>query len=1016
MTNIPTSDASNATTDSATVGTGSLFTDSDSSNTTAELATVFPYTGSTGPEGFAAAIPGYLPGSFTTDGLFYTNHAGASFYLSSFPAGLPNTLPFSLCNFVGPSSGPLSPNYVTNVGYELRVFSGNSYTFMTVIPRYESLSFNIELSDEGSGQLVIDRSDPIFSSTLATGGPGTDLLDYENFWQCLYNGTPVFEFLGTTIAEVIVDASSETQPITISGAGTARCLQWGQALPPGFPNVVYSLAAIADTFQVSAIDQTTWNLTTVEDLTSGLVSVDIDESAAAIAGVYGNTTVAPALAGGYYNAQSSALSALITPLNMPVQAVNLVTNGDFLLGTEGWTTGPNGAQSAGASAVSYTMDSFDGSGFCAQVTTTGAHQGISQTITSLAPSTYYQFNAWVKQQAPATYHLHPLGGLRIYINPTSGPSTPVLVLCDSTNSIVSYPSSGGITQVGDWCLLTATILTGPTTNVSVICAVTSGTSAVPNQFLVDTTNFFSYTPDTSTAMSLYQEGNLASSVSMELDMGSGFIGRCLTNGIETDTYLSTTGTVAVYDPVQHAYWRIREFNGSFYFDTAPDGATWTNQGSIAHTWPVSEVSVAFSSWWYGQNAPTPSPPFSPMFVSSINTSGVSALSAQGNEEASVNQGSLSGYNVNSGSPGLNNAYIELPNMAIWLDLLNQSQSRGTIPFVLPTFTAVADSAGIAWTDQASLTVSNGADLETQLEASASAVGADWIMQPFFQLYAGNPGSLGNDNSGTVVFYSSGQIVSHDRTRVRDQISNYVVASDSSGNLTYQTSPSSEAQWNQREQFVQSSQATDIATLAQMANAALLEFQDEVSQRTLSVPPSLPGRTLFEDYTVSDYIGVQNPDLLSVDKVRVVGAAVSIDGTQDLVTVELTLETRIQLLIEKMNVLLQKIGSTADAQVLAAPGAVSQFISQTLNQSVSGSYTQFIGDGVNTAFYIAHGLNSQDVTISVRNTVTGLQAQQVQTPTAGGQYAVTIISPNQVEILFYASVIPSIGEYSVAIKN
>lgn len=1022
MTNIPASDASNAASDSASVGTGSLFTTSDASNAATESAVAFPYTGSIGPVGFAASVPGYLPGSFTTEGLFYTNHPGDSFYLSSFPAGLPNDLPFSLCTFVGPGSGPLSPNYVQDVGYELKVFSGNSYTFMANVPRYESLSFNVELKGEGSGQLVIDRSDPIFSSTLATNGPGTDLLDYENFWQCLYNGVPVFEFLGTTVAEVIVDASSETQSITISGAGTARCLQWGQALPPGFPNVVYSLAALSDTFQVSAIDQTTWNLTPAATLTSGLVSVDTSNNAAAIAGVYGNSTVAPALSGGYYNAQSSALSALVTPLNMPEQPVNLMTNGDFLLGVTGWATGANGAQSAGATMASYTMDSFDGSGFCAQVTTTGANQGMSQTINSLSPNTYYQFNAWVKQQTPATPPVRPLdergavifGGP--YRPPTSGPSTPVLVLYDSTNSITSYPSSTYVTHVGDWCLLTATILTGSTTNVSLICAVTSGSSTLSNQFLVDTTNFFSYTPNTSTAMSLYQKADPTNYVSMELSMGSYFIGRCFTSSVEKDTYLSTTGAFPVYDPVQHAYWRIREFNGVFYFDTAPDGATWTNQGSIAHTWSASQVSVSFSSWWFGQNTTNPSPAFTPMLVSGINASGTTAVTSQGSQKFSADQGSASGYHINSGSPGLNNAYIELPNMAIWLDLLKQSQSRGTIPFVSPTFTALADSEGIPWTDQASLTVSNGADLETQLQASVSAVDGDWIMQPYFRLYVGNPGSLGNDNSGTVVFYSSGQIISHDRTRVRDQISNYIVASDNSGNLTYQTSPSSESQWNQRENFVQSSQATDIATLAQMANAAILEFQGEVSQRTLSVPPSLPGRVLFVDYNVADYIGVQNADLLSVDKVRVVGAAVSIDGTQDLVTVELTLETRIQLLIEKMNTLLQKIGATADAQVLAAPGAVSQFISQTLNQSATGSYRQFVGDGVNVAFYIAHGLNSQDVTVSVRNVSSGAQIQQVQTPAAAGQYSITVLSPNQLEILFYASAVPTVGEYSVTIKN
>ena len=43
-----------------------------------------------------------------------------------------------------------------------------------------------------------------------------------------------------------------------------------------------------------------------------------------------------------------------------------------------------------------------------------------------------------------------------------------------------------------------------------------------------------------------------------------------------------------YDPVNHAWYRVRESAGTIYFDAAPDGATWTNLYS------VSDATVAFS--------------------------------------------------------------------------------------------------------------------------------------------------------------------------------------------------------------------------------------------------------------------------------------------------------------------------------------------------------------------------------------------------------------------------------------
>jgi hypothetical protein len=997
LTTINASDASNAAVDSASVTSGTTIATSDVSGRAAEnsAATVKSSANVINSIPYAAAIPGLLPGSFTTFGLYANPNSGASFKTPELTGLLPSTLPFALCSYMGQDSKELSPNYVQGVGWEVKVFDGRNYTYQTVLPRYESLAFNLALSDEGAGQIVIDRSDAVFQETLATGGPGTDLLDYENFWQVSYNGEPIFEFLGTTVEETIVDSGSESQPITISGAGNARVLKWACAEPPGFPNVIYKLAALTDSFQIPAINPVTWNLTTAASINNSQVYVDTSNAAAAITGAPTSYLASPALSAGYYDATASAMWALITPLNMPVQPTNLIANYSFELGLSSWDTGSSGAQSLGAQAVSYNADSFDGDGWCAQITASGPNQGIEQTVPALQPNTYYQMNAWIKQ--------------------ASGTPTPTVTLHDSTNNKSSFP--GTITsQLGEWVLVQASIKTGPVSNVNLVCSVNSGTGACT--FLADTCFLYQYTPYTSTAMIISNQTNPTTDyVMIELDMYESnprFWARVFNNGVPTSVYLTTT-----YDPVQHGYWRIREYNGVFYFDTAPDGATWTNQGQLSYSWNAQDTAVSFTCWYYGGYGATPG--FTPMEVSQINTAGAATVYANGQLPATINPGSSTNYNLAQGSGvGLSNAYLEVPNAALWLDLLKQSQRRGTIQFVNPTFDNMTDSFGIPWTDVASIVIANGTDLETQYAASVTAFNGDWLMMPNFQLIAGNDGSLGNDLSSTVVFYTSGQIQEYTRTRARDQIANYIVASDGTGNLQYQTSGSSEVLWTQRENYVQAAQATDNATLAQMVNAAVQEFEFEISQRTLQVPPDLPGLVLFEDYTLGDWIGIQNPDLTSVDSVRVVGASVSIDGTQDLVTVELTLETRIQLFVERMNVLLQKIGANADAQVLTAPGAASQIILQSVNSTAVNTFTQTFGDGSTTTFFIGHGLGTQNVSVTVRNNTStptpGAFLTQTSTnpPTVAGTYAVTANSLNQVTLVFPTA--PAANQYTVVVKK
>lgn len=68
-----------------------------------------------------------------------------------------------------------------------------------------------------------------------------------------------------------------------------------------------------------------------------------------------------------------------------------------------------------------------------------------------------------------------------------------------------------------------------------------------------------------------------------------------------------------YNPVAHAWWRIRESAGITYFDTSPDGTTWTNFWSVANGFNVTQVWVSFSSGYWGTEAP------SDAFIDNVNT-------------------------------------------------------------------------------------------------------------------------------------------------------------------------------------------------------------------------------------------------------------------------------------------------------------------------------------------------------------------------------------------------------------
>ena len=80
--------------------------------------------------------------------------------------------------------------------------------------------------------------------------------------------------------------------------------------------------------------------------------------------------------------------------------------------------------------------------------------------------------------------------------------------------------------------------------------------------------------------------------------------------VNTDSFLG-------YDPVEHAWLRIRLVGTSLYWDTSPDGVTWTNRHLLNTTAVLSQVQVELSCGQWATEADT-----QPGYFDNLNVPGV----------------------------------------------------------------------------------------------------------------------------------------------------------------------------------------------------------------------------------------------------------------------------------------------------------------------------------------------------------------------------------------------------------
>lgn len=344
----------------------------------------------------------------------------------------------------------------------------------------------------------------------------------------------------------------------------------------------------------------------------------------------------------------------------------------------------------------------------------------------------------------------------------------------------------------------------------------------------------------------------------------------------------------------YAYWRIScdVLQGNvrlWRFWTSGDGSSWALQ------WSVRLATLSFNQASVN------------IFMGGeYSTTGATANFSAINGEVSV-------------SPAAGPIFVQQPILAVMYQLILAAQARGTIPFVTPTFGLNTDSGARLYADKWSVQAMAGTDLLSLMVNYAGAIDGDWIMKPGYQLNAGIQGSLGGDKTSTIVFHE-GEVTLKGQTETRDQIFNVVATTDGAGVIHTTKSAASAAQWGQRETMIAAGGTLDPVSAAQVSAAGLAQLQNEVEARVLQIPPNQPGKTVFTDFQIFDWVGIERGDFANAEAERVVGITVGIDqdGAE---THELILQTYRQALAQYFLYLVNKLGGQTGSTLGALPGGV-----------------------------------------------------------------------------------------------
>jgi len=337
-----------------------------------------------------------------------------------------------------------------------------------------------------------------------------------------------------------------------------------------------------------------------------------------------------------------------------------------------------------------------------------------------------------------------------------------------------------------------------------------------------------------------------------------------------------------YDVNAQRYWRIRDDNGFMIFDTSADNTLWTERFRCEYSWPTATVVFQFGLEIIGEvgiGFPLSA------YIFKLNDSTIPAVE---------------------------------PAMALFQQLLASAQSRGTIPFVKTAFTDSLDSRGLVWIGEPVVDVAEGTKLSDALKTLSDIQQADWFMDNDFNLKVFQrtkedvtipPVFFTKED---VVFNEAGSQLAKERTRTRDTIANAIIGKNSVGSYAYIEDSSSQTKYQRREAFISAGNSENLESLALVLDATLEEVKNEKTSWRVNVAADQPGRRVFEDYDIGDWISIENIDSaknITVAQWRVIGIAVSITS-DSITTVELTLQSRMQLLAERLKAQVESMSASS----------------------------------------------------------------------------------------------------------
>lgn len=360
---------------------------------------------------------------------------------------------------------------------------------------------------------------------------------------------------------------------------------------------------------------------------------------------------------------------------------------------------------------------------------------------------------------------------------------------------------------------------------------------------------------------------------------------------------SVTADDFAYNPNTNAWWRIREDHGAIIFETSANSTAWTEHLRVENvSWVELPINVVFRASQEGNSGVNP--PVS-AYLSNVNTVILPAVESV---------------------------------MANFLEHLTAAQKRGTIPYVVPEFTELVDSAGATWVGKPNVEYSEGITLLQLLKNFGQLQQFDWIMDVNFRLKTYQRVWNADESDPTVQFHKEDKIVLHEgnaqlqreHSRDRGSVGNVIVGKNSSGQYAYMEDAESIEKYQRRELFIEAGNATDLSALNTVLQSSLAQVAEEKSSWKISVNPDLPGKRVFEDYDVGDWIAIEMVNSLGDVKKnvwRVIGIAIQVNA-EGLTTAELTLQSRMELLAERLQQQVASMGSSASSAGVSIGSSVT----------------------------------------------------------------------------------------------